>query len=137
MEKKLTNSGPLREPADKHSIYAMHIFRDMTRGFANNNEVELNGSYGFGIRPKHIKFYPLGEGFDFSDCVQNVLYALAPDSRRHQCSPLTPVRVYVASDCRACLRLQRTRGVVPDGLAGRRGRTTRLDGQMSPADPRR
>jgi len=24
MEKKLTNSGPLREPADKHSIYTMH-----------------------------------------------------------------------------------------------------------------
>jgi len=23
MEKKLTNSGPLREPADKHSIYAI------------------------------------------------------------------------------------------------------------------
>ena len=23
MEKKLTNSGPLREPADKHSIYTM------------------------------------------------------------------------------------------------------------------
>jgi len=27
MEKKLTNSGPLREPADKHSIYAhLHAF---------------------------------------------------------------------------------------------------------------
>ena len=25
MEKKLTNSGPLREPADKHSIYTMYI----------------------------------------------------------------------------------------------------------------
>src|SRR6266851_6515714 len=25
MDKKLTNSGPLREPADKHSIYTMHI----------------------------------------------------------------------------------------------------------------
>jgi hypothetical protein len=25
MEKKLTNSDPLREPADKHSIYTMHI----------------------------------------------------------------------------------------------------------------
>jgi len=24
MEKKLTNSGPSREPADKHSIYAMY-----------------------------------------------------------------------------------------------------------------
>ncbi len=24
MEKKLTNSGPLREPADKHSIYTMN-----------------------------------------------------------------------------------------------------------------
>jgi hypothetical protein len=23
MEKKLTNSGPLREPADKHSIYTL------------------------------------------------------------------------------------------------------------------
>ena len=26
MEKKLTNSGPLREPADKHSIYTHHQF---------------------------------------------------------------------------------------------------------------
>jgi len=26
MEKKLTNSGPLREPADKHSIYPSPIF---------------------------------------------------------------------------------------------------------------
>jgi len=25
MEKKLTNSGPLREPADKHSIYTIKI----------------------------------------------------------------------------------------------------------------
>jgi hypothetical protein len=25
MEKKLTNSGPLRKPADKHSIYAIKI----------------------------------------------------------------------------------------------------------------
>jgi len=25
MEKKLTNSDPLREPADKHSIYTMNI----------------------------------------------------------------------------------------------------------------
>jgi hypothetical protein len=25
MEKKLTNSGPLMEPADKHSIYTMNI----------------------------------------------------------------------------------------------------------------
>jgi len=25
MEKKLTNSGPLREPADKHSIYTMNV----------------------------------------------------------------------------------------------------------------
>jgi hypothetical protein len=25
MEKKLTNSGPLREPADKHSIYTMNL----------------------------------------------------------------------------------------------------------------
>jgi hypothetical protein len=25
MEKKLTNSGPLREPADKHSIYAINM----------------------------------------------------------------------------------------------------------------
>jgi len=25
MEKKLTNSGPLMEPADKHSIYTMDI----------------------------------------------------------------------------------------------------------------
>jgi hypothetical protein len=25
MEKKLTNSGPLREPADKHSIYTIEI----------------------------------------------------------------------------------------------------------------
>jgi hypothetical protein len=27
MEKKRTNSGPLREPADKHSIYAMDKMR--------------------------------------------------------------------------------------------------------------
>src|SRR5712691_7756540 len=27
MEKKLTNSGPFREPADKHSIYAMYTAR--------------------------------------------------------------------------------------------------------------
>ena len=26
MEKKLTNSGPLKEPADKHSIYGMNAF---------------------------------------------------------------------------------------------------------------
>jgi len=25
MEKKLTNSGPLREPADKHSIYTLKL----------------------------------------------------------------------------------------------------------------
>jgi transposase-like protein len=25
MEKKLTNSGPLREPADKHSIYTIEM----------------------------------------------------------------------------------------------------------------
>jgi len=25
MEKKLTNSGPLREPADKHSIYTIEL----------------------------------------------------------------------------------------------------------------
>jgi hypothetical protein len=33
MEKKLTNSGPLREPADKHSIYTIKIpvFKDMPR----------------------------------------------------------------------------------------------------------
>jgi hypothetical protein len=27
MEQKLTNSGPLREPADKHSIYAIKILQ--------------------------------------------------------------------------------------------------------------
>jgi hypothetical protein len=27
MEKKLTNSGPLREPADKHSIYTIKTWR--------------------------------------------------------------------------------------------------------------
>jgi len=26
MEKKLTNSGPLREPADKHSIYTLELW---------------------------------------------------------------------------------------------------------------
>jgi len=26
MEKKLTNSGPLREPADKHSIYTLKLY---------------------------------------------------------------------------------------------------------------
>jgi len=29
MEKKLTNSGPLRKPADKHSIYTMDIIDQM------------------------------------------------------------------------------------------------------------
>jgi hypothetical protein len=27
MEKKLTNSGPLRESVDKHSIYTMHMIK--------------------------------------------------------------------------------------------------------------
>ena len=30
MEKKLTNSGPLREPADKHSIYTIKLSQKMT-----------------------------------------------------------------------------------------------------------
>src|SRR5262245_7867504 len=116
---------------------SLDIFRDMARGFADNDEVELNGPHGFGIILKRVEGYPLCEGCDFSKRVQNIPYALAPGSRRHECFPLTPVRVYVASDCRACLRLQRSRGRVPDSLAGRRDRITRLDGQRSLADPRR
>jgi len=30
MEKKLTNSGPLMEPADKHSIYALNLYEYRT-----------------------------------------------------------------------------------------------------------
>gem|GEM_PF-5734930 len=34
MEKKLTNSGPLREPADKHSIYTLIIILVFYNTFA-------------------------------------------------------------------------------------------------------
>jgi len=39
MEKKLTNSGPLREPADKHSIYTMntpHFCQSSTAGLTDH-----------------------------------------------------------------------------------------------------
>jgi hypothetical protein len=35
MEKKLTNSGPLREPADKHSIYTLKLREEVERFFNN------------------------------------------------------------------------------------------------------
>ena len=34
MEKKLTNSGPLKEPADKHSIYVIKLFKRQMYGRA-------------------------------------------------------------------------------------------------------
>ena len=79
-------------------VRSLDLFRDMARGFADNDKVKLNGPHSFGIIPKRLECYPLWEGCDCSDRVQNIPYALAPASRRPQCSPLTPVRVYVASD---------------------------------------
>jgi hypothetical protein len=60
---------------------SLDIFRDMARGFADNDEVELNGPHGFGIIPKRVECYPLGEGGDFSNRVKYIPYALAPGSR--------------------------------------------------------
>src|SRR5712691_12231274 len=71
-------------------VRSLDLFRDMARGFADNDEVKLDGPHSFGIIPQRVECYPLCEGFDFSDRVQNIPYALAPGSRRHQCSPLTP-----------------------------------------------
>jgi hypothetical protein len=51
---------------------SLDIFRDVARGFANNDEVELNGPYGFGIVLKRVEGYPMCEGCDFSDRVQNI-----------------------------------------------------------------
>jgi hypothetical protein len=56
MEKKLTNSGPLREPADKHSIYTIKIdgklhdhltpLNDVQKRILALMEVPLESYYG-------------------------------------------------------------------------------------------
>jgi len=52
MEKKLTNSGPLREPADKHSIYTMNMIGDRRgRLFGGESSVRGHGDKYVGRLP--------------------------------------------------------------------------------------
>ena len=59
-------------------VCALHIVRNVARGFADNDEVQLNSPYRFGIILKRVKGHPLGEGGDFRDGIQHIPYALAP-----------------------------------------------------------
>ena len=47
MEKKLTNSGPLREPADKHSIYTIEIVAGAKSRRCNDNTCEESKNQNF------------------------------------------------------------------------------------------
>ena len=53
MEKKLTNSGPLREPADKHSIYTLKTQID--------HLIEAAGNHGDVIRALVTRLFPAGQ----------------------------------------------------------------------------
>src|SRR5438094_595024 len=90
-------------------VRSLDLFRDMARGFADNDEVKRNGPHSFGIIPQRLECYPLCEGLDFSDCVQSIPYALGPGSRRHQCSPFFLVHCTVPTSL--VHARQRARGI--------------------------